>query len=242
MENVVYKAVEKMGGDYFETAWSPMLGDVSVDISKDTREKYRYSVFIRSKVSGKTVMLNGDGKIDDNGELMVFVSKGSPEGEWKKYTHDKRDGLKPLEYYMEMWYAEKQMSAYDYIVDDVMHFIDFEKIAKVMKFLDWKWYMGIDYDSKEWEIIKSTCNNPELAAWTSGRFDRVPNSHEVKNQCLKLINQVLEHKDKTEWKSSTGGFEVGFRCYPPEPGEEDDLEHSVDFYVRFVLDEYNSLI
>lgn len=235
---MVYKAIKKMGNNFFENAWSPMLGDVTVGI--DEKDEHSTNVYIRSKVNDNLCQLNGDGKIDDNGELMVFVSKGSPEMEWKKYVHD--NGLKPLEYYMEMWYAEKQMSAYDYIVDDVIHFIDFEKIAKVMKFLDWKWYMGIDYDSKEWEIIKSTCNNPELAAWTSGRFDRVPNSHEVKNQCLKLINQVLEHKDKTEWKSSTGGFEVGFRCYPPEPGEEDDLEHSVDFYVRFVLEEYNSLI
>lgn len=240
MENVVYKAVEKMGGDYFETAWSPMLGDVSVDISKDTREKYRYSVFIRSKVSGNMAMLNGDGKMDDNGEVMVFVSKDASEKEWEKYANP--DGTKTLEYYMETWPAEKRGPAYDYILDTIEDCIDFDKIAEVMKFLDWRWYMGIDYNSEEWKIIKSMSNNPELAAMTSGYFDKVPDTYEIHSQCLKLIDHVLEHSDKTEWKTSTGGFEVGFRCYPPEPGEEDDLEHSVDFYVRFVLEECSTLI
>ena len=80
----------------------------------------------------------------------------------------------------------------------------------------------------------------EYDNWTY--YDGLPTALRLRNLCYDLLEDVLKEKDKTEWYSSTGGFEVGFRVFEPEDDEDDTFENCVKVYVRFTVEDFSTML
>ena len=131
-------------------------------------------------------------------------------------------------YYIET--AEGLSQMYDRI-DEILDSIDTEKIAKVMRFLNWQWAKRAYVDQ---DITKDT--------WIYYQ----PTSQEIRKHIRDNIIDVIKTAETGDWHSSCGGIDVRVFTYDPDdPQEEreeikngpDDFEHRVEILVKFVIEE-----
>lgn len=124
----------------------------------------------------------------------------------------KENKAKPIWYYISTEEGKSQMLEE---IHNIMEYIDFEKIHDTMVALDWKWF---------------DCPN-------------VPDIPRIKEQLLCMLSELFENtdgNDGTKYRTSTAGFTVGYKIYPPEDNEPDDFAHCVDVYVYFAVEEYRT--
>lgn len=125
--------------------------------------------------------------------------------------------IKPIKYYITNYYKQ-----YRDAVDDILMNLDYKKIHKVMKYLDWGW-----------------------------RDEGIPEIYDIKNaiaeELLKVEDRVRE--DQTEYRSSCGGIEIECRSYDFEElrkiqGQDvqDDFDGCVYLNCMFILDEWDNAI
>lgn len=131
-------------------------------------------------------------------------------------------------YYIET--AEGLSQMYDRI-DEILDSIDTEKIAKVMRFLNWQWAKRAYTDQ---DITKDT--------WVYYQ----PTSQEIRKHIRDNIIDTIKSAKTDDWHSSCGGIDVRVFTYDPDdPNEDreeikngpDDFEHRVEILVKFVLEE-----
>lgn len=110
-------------------------------------------------------------------------------------------------------------------IKEIVDFMNFEKIHRVMKFLDWKWAV--------------------LPTTNEYNYNRVPTAEDLKRQLIDMLLRMFEegyNRHKSEGASSTGGFSVSYRIYEPEDDEPDDFKHCVSVSAAFNLEDYNSMM
>lgn len=131
-------------------------------------------------------------------------------------------------YYIET--AEGLSQMYDRI-DEILDSIDTEKIAKVMRFLNWQWAKRSYVDQ---DITKDT--------WIYYQ----PTSQEIRKHIRDNIIDTIKSAKTDDWHSSCGGIDVRVFTYDPDDPDEDreeikngpdDFEHRVEILVKFVLEE-----
>jgi len=108
-------------------------------------------------------------------------------------------------------------------VDECMLYMDWTKIHKVMRCLDWKWFKWEDSLGNEYE-------------------NKVPTIYAIKRHVYDMIKRmedwVLEHGDQDHYYSGTGGFEYEMRVC--ESASPDDFDNRVRFVVRFVPAQFDT--
>jgi hypothetical protein len=201
MENMVAKIIQKMKKDGKTRFWSPMFGTTEVTEVTDTMIEIHAEY---NHLNGIT--LNGDGKMDDGGETLIFPEKGVNWDETMLYD----DGeIKPLGYYITDEIKVR-------VIKDAVDNLDFELIHRVMDLLNWTWW------------------TPEGGA--------VPSVYELKKTVSSYLGDILSRKECDNYHIATGGFEYSFRVYEPNEGEADTFDNCVNVSVKFVLDDFDSLI
>ena len=202
MKNMVGKIICEKGTQYFDKAWSPALGDVI--IKRVFWLGSEYKILVSSKSNRDiTLTLDGDGKCNKDGEIMLFPEKGK---NWDEISFDKSN-IKPLDYYITDSIKEQ-------VINDVIEYLDFDKIHSVMEFLDWHWATVLG----------------------------VPTVSQLKMAVRNYLEDLLSQVGETSYNIATGGFEYSFRVYEPYEGEADTFENCVNVSVKFVLDDFDSLI
>lgn len=202
---MVAKIIQKMKKDGKTRFWSPLYRETIVkDVTNDTiviaPEKFRYNY------TDSVVMLDGNGKMNYDGEVLIFPEKGVDWDETMLYDNEK---TKPLGYYINDEIKEK-------VIKDVVDNLDFELIHRAMVFLNWTW-------------------------WTA-EGGAVPSVNELKKTVRSYLGEILSKKECDNYRIATGGFEYSFRVYEPYEGEADTFENCVNVSVKFVLDDFDSLI
>lgn len=104
-------------------------------------------------------------------------------------------------------------------IDEIMDNFDFERVHKVMDFLNWKWFSA-DANSE------------------------VPDPSELRKSARKQIKECLQGSvDYSDYFSiSCGGFEVVVRLMDRDVQEPDDFIHNVCITLRFVLDSWDTIL
>lgn len=101
-------------------------------------------------------------------------------------------------------------------INNIMEYVDFEKIHNTMVALDWKWF-----------------DSPN-----------VPDVPRIKEKLLELLSELFENQDSDnngiKYRISTAGFTVEYKVYPPEDNEPDDFAHCVNVHVYFAVEEYTT--
>ena len=119
-------------------------------------------------------------------------------------------------------------------IDDVFSDIDFKRIAKAMKALDWTWIRTVE--------------NPD-------RYEMyIPDEHEIRDQLKDMLLTVIKYATEANigdtpennfYYLDTGGFHVELKVFTDEERKEiypdedapDDFTHSVGLMARFTLEE-----
>lgn len=84
---MVYDIIKRLG---IKTCWCTVYGEVRVICTKDIR-----FIDLLLKENGNVVMrLDEGGKLDDNGECLIFPSKDNRD--WSKALNEAKDELLPL--------------------------------------------------------------------------------------------------------------------------------------------------
>lgn len=198
---MVAKIIQKMKKDGKTRFWSPLYGETLVEEVTDNlisvAPEYNYS---------ETITLNGDGKLGDFGEVLIFPNKDVDWDEAMLYD----DGeIKPLGYYINDEIKER-------VINDAVDNLDFELIHRVMELLNWTWW------------------TPEGGA--------VPSVNELEKTVRSYLGKILCRKECDNYHIATGGFEYSFRVYVPNEGEADTFDNCVNVSVKFVLDDFDSLL
>lgn len=229
MENIVAEAILCHGVRNFEKIYSPAYGDVDlVDIKKTGKNSYIIHVN-----DGRSIYsFDGNGRLSNDGEMMIFPQKGDNSSAWEKYINPidsaiykmketprfSQEEIEAVEYLKDTNRHSRTLGDYmtnkkkEEIIKDAIEEIDFDRIKNIMEFDDWTYYDGR------------------------------PTATRLRNLCRELLENVLSQTDKTDWFNSTGGFTVGFRVFEPEDGEADIFENCVRVYVRFTLEEFDTMI
>ena len=107
-------------------------------------------------------------------------------------------------------------------VDEILLHFDFEKVASVMEFLNWKWASWEDEEGDE-------------------HYNEVPTAFALRQVAYKLLVDAVERG-----MGGSGGFNV--KCYvydlvdengvPYDPDEPDDFEHSVCLDLSFTVESW----
>lgn len=155
--------------------------------------------------------------------------------------------MKTLKEYLEAPGGRKQFEA---DIDDIMELFDFEKIARVMDFLNWGWLIGEkDMETllaRGYKVFPADEDYP-------GNGLYVPKVKDITIMARKIITDTVESALEAEER---GEFEkrryfvdsAGFYCELEIVDDEirkrawgddapDDFEHSVDIVLRFVLED-----
>lgn len=206
--------------------------DSMVEAYKNEPVSFRYVLmnFLNSKLhlnlsifKTHTDSIVGDESIEVNPETMEpvdidkenkkeFIAEVMKEVPRKKYLKDFFDDPRSYKQFRDS-------------VDDCLHNMNFEKIHKVMKCLNWKWCSWEDEYGNE-------------------RCDSIPSTYGLRDDVLKNIREmekwVNENPDRTEYYMSIGGFEYSMRVF--EEGEVDDFENRVLFDVKFIVESFDNSI
>lgn len=100
------------------------------------------------------------------------------------------------------------------VIEDAIDCLDFDKIHSVMEFLDWHWATVLG----------------------------VPTVSQLKMAVRNYLEDLLSQVGETSYSIATGGFEYSFKVYEPNEGEADTFDNCVNVSVKFVLDDFDSLI
>lgn len=106
---------------------------------------------------------------------------------------------------------EKKQEAINEAIEDILESFDFEKVHKVMKFIDWQW-----------------------AILANGKYIfRVPTVLELKERAKELLMDSTENKRSI----SSGGFEVILKEENFLTFDNDSSKYQCNVVLRFVLEE-----
>lgn len=226
MNNTVLKAVKACGEKYFKNAYSPIFGLVNiVGIDKMFGEPM---IKVEAK-DGQVYYFYGDGRYNREGECMLFPSAAEGKYDWDKYV-TKGYGI-----------IDKMKDTSAFTEDEI------EMVKNGLEEINKKPLSYYVDENKEQEIIDGVLESMEFDTihkamkavdWSWWNTNGTPTPDEIKANVLGKLIEVFKHKDETEWFISSGGVEAGFRTFPNESGK---FEDSVDFYVRFVVDSYETL-
>ena len=127
-------------------------------------------------------------------------------------------------------------------INEVLDNFDFSKVIVTMEALDWSWACTEGeadlYSDQGCRIRK------EGSDW-----HYFPNIQQLQKRSRELIKECVEHipDGENRWMVSTGGFEVIVDICKDEDREEyygrpteDDVEHSVDIQLRFIVEDSTS--
>lgn len=109
-------------------------------------------------------------------------------------------------------------------IEECLLFLEYDKIHKAMKCLDWRWVYWEDKDGEEyqWEV-------PSVYAI----------KYFVKNLIEDMKKWIYSHPKAEEYFAGTGGFEV--HMYMVHDNESpDDYDNQVRLVIRFVLEQYDN--
>lgn len=155
--------------------------------------------------------------------------------------------MKTLKEYLEAPGGREQFEA---DIDDIMELFDFEKIARVMDFLNWGWRIGEkDMDTllaRGYKVFPADEDYPDNGLY-------VPKVKDITIMARKIITDTvesaLEAEERGEFKERRYFVDsAGFYCELEIVDDEirkrawgddapDDFEHSVDIVLRFVLED-----
>lgn len=122
------------------------------------------------------------------------------------------------------------LRSYKQFRDDIEHvimYMDWAKIHKAMKTLNWVWCSWTDFEGNE-------------------HYNTTPNEYAIKSNVLKQIHDmedwIMDNGESSHYLSGTGGFE--YEMWVCDEGYEDsttdDYNNRVRLVVRFVLDQYDN--
>ena len=146
--------------------------------------------------------------------------------------------MKTLKEYLDAPGGRKQMQS---DIDEILRWMDFEKIAKVMDFLDWGW---VEEDGKDMEGRRLVAKE--------GYTTYIPTEKDIMLKAKNIIDYTVESALEAEAKGEferhyevdSGGFICELDIIDDDMrknfwGEDvpDDYEHSVDICLKFVLEE-----
>lgn len=146
--------------------------------------------------------------------------------------------MKTLKEYLDAPDGRKQMYS---DIDEILRWMDFEKIAKVMDFLDWGWV------KKEDEELDGHMFTDE-----NGYVSYIPTAKEVMLMARRVIDWTVDGALESEkngefekhYSVNTAGFVCELEIVDDDIKENfwgkdcpDDFEHSVDITLKFVLEE-----
>jgi len=227
--------------DNFDNYWKSIKEHSFFEdaVFNDLNELWEYSStlliyftkeFLDDCISNRSISISwetaGEDLIEVNPKTLEHISIEEDKENKKQLVKEVMEGIEKKKSLKDFLDDSRSYKQFRDNIENILMWIDWEKIHKIMKVLRWTWAGWTDFEGNE-------------------HYNSIPDKYGLKKEVLHRIHEmeewIGEHPDATEYHSGTAGFEYEMTvCDPENENDPDDYDNRVRFIVRFVVEEFDN--